>query len=199
MRKFINGLEEGIISLLLASMTLLVFMEVVMRFGFNEGIDWAQEMTLHLSAWMVLFGASYGIKVGSHIGVDALVRIMPSKARHIVTIVAVLLALVYCGLFIKGSWVYLKMVYMIGIELEDIPIPKWTGHSILFIGFVLLAIRLLQLLWQLITGKADGFKMADEAKESLRLAEEAKRAAAKGREGDDDAAGDQAQGQGVSR
>ncbi len=199
MRKIINGLEEGIISFLLASMTLLVFMEVVMRFGFNEGISWAQEMTLHLSAWMVLFGASYGIKVGSHIGVDALVRIMPSKARRIVSIIAVLLALTYCGLFIKGSWVYLKMVYMIGIELEDIPIPKWTAHSILLIGFVLMAIRLLQLLWQLITGKADGFKMADEAKESLRLAEEAKLAAAKSMEAEHDDAGDNAQGQGVSR
>lgn len=168
-------------------MTLLVFVEVVMRFGFNEGIDWAQEVTLHLSAWMVLFGASYGIKVGSHIGVDAVVRVLPSMWRRIVSIIAVLAALAYCGLFIKGSWVYLKMVRMIGIELEDVPIPKWTGHSILFIGFVLLAVRLLQLLWQLIIGKADGFKMADEAKESLLLAEEAKKAAsqASADEGDD--------------
>ena len=33
MNTFINKLEEGIISLLLASMTLLVFVEVVMRSG----------------------------------------------------------------------------------------------------------------------------------------------------------------------
>jgi len=176
-RSFINQLEEGFISLLLAVMTLLVFVEVVLRFGFNTGLMWAQELTLHLSAWMVLFGASYGLKVGSHLGVDALVRVLSSKARRIVTIVAVLASLVYCGLFIKGSFVYLDKMYMIGIHLEDLPVPKWFAHGILLVGFVMMAIRLLQLLWQLITGKADGFNMVDEAKESMHLAEEARKLA----------------------
>ena len=119
-RSFINQLEEGIISFLLAAMTLLVFFEVVLRFGFNTGVMWAQELTLHLSAWMVLFGASYGLKVGSHLGVDSLVRVLSSKARRIVTIIAVFASLAYCGLFIKGSYVYLHKMYTIGIDLEDL-------------------------------------------------------------------------------
>jgi C4-dicarboxylate transporter DctQ subunit len=156
-------------------MTLLVFVEVVLRFGFNEGILWAQELTLLLSAWMVLFGASYGVKVGSHIGVDALVKIMPSQVRRVVSAVAVMLCLAYCGLFLKGSWVYLNKLFMIGIELEDIPVPKWVALSILLIGFGLLFIRLASLLVKIITGKADGFKLLDEAKDSMYLAEEAKK------------------------
>lgn len=178
--RLINGLEEAIIALLLASMTLLVFIEVVMRFGFGEGVMWAQELTLHLSAWMVLFGVSYGIKVGAHIGVDALVKIMPSGLRRIVSGVAAIACLVYCALFIKGAWVYLSMIHMIGIELEDLPIPKWIAHSILLIGMVMIAIRLLILLWNIFTGKAEGFNMVDEAKESMKLAEETKAQAEKG-------------------
>lgn len=173
-RSIIDQLEEGIISLLLASMTLLVFVEVVLRFGFATGLLWAQELTLHLSAWMVLFGASYGVKVGSHIGVDALVKILPSKAARAVSLIGVLLCLAYCGLFIKGSWVYLAKMYKIGIDLEDLPIPKWIAHSILFIGMVLLAFRLLEVGWKIIQGKSDGFKLLDEAKDSMYLAEESK-------------------------
>ncbi len=176
--RMINGLEETIIAVLLAAMTLLVFMEVVLRFGFGTGLMWAEEATLHISAWMVLFGASYGIKVGSHIGVDALVRILPSGARRIVSGVAVIGCLVYTGLFTYGGWIYLKKMHLIGIELEDLPIPKWIAHSIIVIGMVLMAIRLLTLLWNIITGKADGFKMVDEAQESMHLAKEAQ--AAKG-------------------
>ncbi len=174
----INSLEESIISILLASMTLLVFVEVVMRFGFGTGVMWAQELTLHLSAWMVLFGVSYGLKVGSHIGVDALVKILSPKTRRIVSGGAVIACLAYCGLFMQGAWVYLEKMHMIGIELEDMPIPKWIGHSILLIGMVLIAIRLLQLLWSIYTGETDGFKLADEAKESMHLAEETKAQAA---------------------
>ena len=178
--RIINGIEETIICLLLATMTLLVFVEVVMRFGFGTGVMWAQEATLHLSAWLVLFGTSYGIKVGSHIGVDALVKIMPSKVRRIVSGIAVIACLFYCGLFIKGAWVYLAKIQKIAIELDDMPIPKWIAHSILLIGMVLIGIRLLMLLWQIIIGRAEGFSMTDEAKESMRLADEAKAAAAKG-------------------
>jgi len=111
--RIVNGLEEAIISLLLASMTLLVFVEVVLRFGFGTGLIWAQELTLHLSAWMVLFGASYGVKVGSHIGVDALIRILPPLVRRYVSGFAVICCLAYCALFSYGAWVYLAKVYSI--------------------------------------------------------------------------------------
>ncbi|WP_426417107.1 TRAP transporter small permease [Aestuariirhabdus sp. LZHN29] len=172
MRDIINSLEEGFLRFLLVGMTLLVFVEVVLRFGFNTGIHWAQEITLLMSAWFVLFGVSYGIKVGAHIGVDAFVKLLPEKPRRLAAIVAVLLCLFYCGLFLYGGWVYLSKLHMIGIELEDVPIPKWIPTSILFIGFVLLSIRFVLLLWNLITGQAEGFKLADEAKESMHLAEE---------------------------
>lgn len=182
--RILNGLEEGIISLLLVAMTLLVFVEVVLRFGYSFGYSfgvstsfflWVEELTLHMSAWMVLFGASYGVKVGSHIGVDAVVRLLSPGVRRMATLVAIGLCLVYCGLFMYGAWVYLDKIQRIGIELEDIAIQKWIAHSILFIGFVLLGIRFLQLGWLVFKGEVDGFRHADEAKEALSHLEEERR------------------------
>lgn len=176
-RNVITRLEEGFLSLLLVSMTLLVFVEVIARFGFNAGIHWAQEVTLLLAAWFVLFGASYGVKVGAHIGVDVFVKMMPHNTHRFVTLIAVGLCLVYSGLFLYGSWIYLSKMKMIGIELEDLPIPKWIPMSILVIGFVLLIVRFLQLGWKVITNQADGFHFADEAEESMEIAESLKETA----------------------
>ena len=172
--RFVNKAEESIISLLLVAMTLLVFYEVILRFGFGTGISWGQEGTLHLSAWFVLFGASYGIKVGSHIGVDAFVRLFEPLGQRVISAIAILLSLVYCALFLYGSWVYLSKMHMIGIELEDIPVPAWLAHSILLIGFALLSVRLLELLYRVATGSATGFQKVDEAEESMHLAAELK-------------------------
>lgn len=172
--KWINQIEEAILSLLLVGMTLLVFAEVVARFGFNAGIHWAQELTLLMSGWFVLFGASYGIKVGAHIGVDVFVKLLPSAIHRLVTVFAVGLCLVYCGLFLSGSWIFVSKMRKIGIELEDIPAPAWVAQSILIIGFVLLIIRFLQLGWKVIRGQADGFHFADEAEESMQIANELK-------------------------
>lgn len=170
--RIINRTEEAVICILLVLTTLLVFLDVVMRFGFNSGLMWSQELTLHMSAWMVLFGASYGLKVGSHIGMDAFVKIFSPGGRRILTAIAAVLALIYCGLILYGSWIYLAKMKKIGIELEDLPIPAWVAHSLLLFGFAFLTVRLLIILWAVITGKADGFKHADEAKESMELAEE---------------------------
>lgn len=201
----VNKFEEGVISLLLVLMTLLVFAEVVMRFGFDTGSLWIQELTLHLSAWFVLFGVSYGIKVGAHIGVDAVVRLLPSTAHRVVSVLAILLCLIYCGLYFYGSWEYLYKMYKIGIGLEDVPVPSfivhlfsdefawdvlridsedpkiplWFAHGILLLGIAMLVIRLCILMWAVIVGKAEGFQFADEAKESMHLAEEGKNGEAK--------------------
>lgn len=176
-RNLVTQLEEAILSLLLVGMTLLVFAEVVARFGFNAGIHWAQEATLLMAGWFVLFGASYGVKVGAHIGVDVFVKLLPRPVHRAVTMLGVLLCLGYCTLFLMGSWTYVSKMRMIGIELEDIPLPRWVAASILLIGFALLAIRFLQLGWKVYRGECDGFHFADEAEESMEIARELKASA----------------------
>ncbi len=170
--RILNRTEEAIICILLVATTLLVFMDVVMRFGFDAGFLWSQELTLLLGAWLVLFGASYGLKVGSHIGMDAFVKLFPTGGRRILTGIGAVLSLIYCGLILYGSWVYLAKVNSIGLEMEDLPVPIWFAHGILLIGYVFLTIRILIIFWEVITGKTDGFKHADEAKESLELVED---------------------------
>ncbi len=179
MLRIINAAEEAIISLLLVATTLLVFIDVVMRFGFGSGLLWSQELTLHLSAWFVLFGASYGIKVGSHIGMDAFVRLFPKGGRRLLTGIACILVLVYCWLVMYGAYFYLTKMKMIGIFLEDIDIETWKAHAILLVGFIFITIRILIVFFNVITGKADGFKHADEAKESMEIVSELKRGEAR--------------------
>jgi C4-dicarboxylate transporter DctQ subunit len=173
--RIVNRTEEAVICILLVLTTLLVFVDVVMRFGFNTGFMWSQELTLHMSAWFVLFGASYGLKVGSHIGMDAFIKLFPRTMRRILSGIAAILAIIYCGLIFYGSWIYLAKMKMIGIDLEDLPIPTWIAHGMLVVGFAFLIIRLLIILWSIITNKADGFKHADEAKDSMAIVEDIQR------------------------
>ncbi|MCE9781729.1 TRAP transporter small permease, partial [Shewanella algae] len=115
--------EEGFLNLLITLMTVLVFVEVVARFFFNTGFLWMQELTLTLCGWFVLFGMSYGVKVGAHIGVDAFVKKLPRTGRKYAAMLAAVICLIYCGLFLKGSWDYLSQMYQIGIPMEDIDFP----------------------------------------------------------------------------
>lgn len=167
--KYLKRLDEWLIAILLAAMTLLTFSQVVMRYVFNSGFTWAVELTTIFFAFMIFIGISYGVRVGAHIGVDALVKLFPPGIRRITSIVAVLLCLLYAGMVIYGSFQYVMKMKMVGIELEDMPIPMWTVRAILPVGFALLALRFLPILYNLVAGKSDRLHLADEVEEALKL------------------------------
>ena len=62
------------IAFLLTVMTLITFMQVVARYVFNYSFVWALELVTFLFGGLIFIGISYGVRVGSHIGVDALVK-----------------------------------------------------------------------------------------------------------------------------
>jgi C4-dicarboxylate transporter DctQ subunit len=175
LKNLIGKAEESFLSLLLVAMTLLVFSEVVLRFGFNTGIHWSQEVTLYMMAWFVLFGASYGVKVGAHIGVDSFVKLFPEKIRRAMGLLSVSICIAYCVIFMIGAWNYLSKLKLISLEMEDLEVQRWMSESIIFLGFLLLIFRFAQLLIKILKGEAEGFTHIDEAEEGLELAAQIKR------------------------
>jgi C4-dicarboxylate transporter DctQ subunit len=102
----VHTLEESIIAVLLGLMTIVTFINVVMRYGFNSQLIWGLELTLVLFAWLVLFGISYGFKVVSHLGVDAVLNLVGKKSRKRMGILATVLCIFYALLLLKGGWDY---------------------------------------------------------------------------------------------
>ncbi|MEE3358605.1 MAG: TRAP transporter small permease [Pseudomonadota bacterium] len=104
--RFVNELEESVIAIILGLMTLITFVNVVLRYGFNTGLIWGLEATSLLFAWLVLFGVSYCVKVTAHLGVDAVVNVLPTGTRRVVTLFAGAVCLAYAFLLFKGAWDY---------------------------------------------------------------------------------------------
>jgi C4-dicarboxylate transporter, DctQ subunit len=165
--RIVHHLEEGFIALLLALMTLITFMQVVARYVFNTGFGWELELTTYLFAWLVLFGVSYGIKVGAHIGIDVVVKQLPHGLRRAVGLIAVLCCCAYCIILLIGAVTYVYKIYSIGIEAQDLPIPRWIPFIMLPLGLALALLRLLQAAWRIVTGAQEGLGLADEARDAL--------------------------------
>jgi len=167
--KILDRLEELIVIVMLALMTLVTFVQVVLRYVFNSGFTWALELTTIFFAAMIFVGISYGVRVGAHIGVDAIVSKLPPGLRRSTSIVVVLLCLLYAGLVISGSWVYVMKMRSVHIEMEDLPIEVWMVRSLLPFGYLLLTFRFVQVLWSLFTGKSDSLHLGDEVADALKL------------------------------
>jgi C4-dicarboxylate transporter DctQ subunit len=169
-----HRLEEGLIAFLLAVMTLVTFSQVVARYVFNYSFVWALELVTYLFGFLIFIGMSYGVRVGTHIGVDALVKALKPGAARIAGSAAALLCLVYALIIFYGSWQYVAKMYEIGIMAEDLPIPQWVPRLSLLLGFGLLVVRFAEAFFRIVTGRETRIQVADEAADALKHKDEFK-------------------------
>ena len=187
--QFTDRVEEGLIAFFLGAMTLLTFINVVMRYLFNDNILWALELTVFMFAWMVLVGASYGVKKHFHIGVDVVINKAPPQVRKVLALLAVACCLAFAILLLIGSWNYWYpfATERAWYETDDIPMPEmfqflsvWFNEGELYekiprflpymalpIGMVLLTFRFLQVAWLIVTNQQDRMIAGHEAEEDL--------------------------------
>lgn len=169
--RWLEKLEEHFLSVMLAGMTLITFGQVVARYVFNYSFTWAMELTGVLFAWLIFIGASYGVRVGAHIGIDILVRALGPRLARWVGATAAALCVLYGVILTVGGWQYLSKIYSVGIYMQDMPIPQWVPRVVLPFGFALLTLRFLGVFWKLVTGQ-EGHLLGDEAEDALKMRDE---------------------------
>lgn len=184
-----DAIEETLIAFFLGAMTLLTFANVIFRYVFNDNILWALELTVFMFAWMVLVGASYGVKKHFHIGVDVIINIVPEGKRKALALFAAMCCLAFSILLLIGAWNYWYpfATDRAWYETDDIPmpemlqfmadwlnegeryekLPRFIPYFALPLGMALLTFRFVQVTWQIATGKLDRLIAGHEAEEEL--------------------------------
>lgn len=169
--RLLDYLEEGAITFLMVAMTLITFIQVIARYVFNYNFVWSLELTGVMFAWLIFIGMSYGVRVGAHIGVDALVKTFGVKGARIAGTIAAALCVAYALLVTWGGYQYVQRMYEVGILMQDMPVPTWMPRVILPLGFILLALRFSQVLYRLVTGQSAQL-LGDEAEDALKMRED---------------------------
>jgi len=95
---------EGLIALILALMVVLVFGNVVLRYGFNSGIAVSEELSRYLFIWLTFMGAVIAVHERAHLGVDSLPRLLPRTGRLACAVASEALMLASTALLFYGSW-----------------------------------------------------------------------------------------------
>jgi TRAP-type C4-dicarboxylate transport system permease small subunit len=88
----------------LAAMVVMVFGNVVLRYGFNSGITVSEELSRWLFVWMTFLGAIVAVRKHTHLGTDALIARLPPAGKKACFVAAHALMLYMCWLMGMGAW-----------------------------------------------------------------------------------------------
>jgi TRAP-type transport system small permease protein len=101
---FLENLLNIILASALAIMVVLVFGNVILRYFFNSGITWSEEMSRYLFVWLTFLGAIGAYQNKEHLGVDMVVKRLSKRMKKIVLVISDLLILFVLLLILDGSW-----------------------------------------------------------------------------------------------
>lgn len=171
-------LLELLVVVCMVGMVFMVFGNVVLRYGFNSGIDISDELSRYCFIWLTFLGAMVAMREGGHLGVDTLVKHLPLAGKKLSLFISESLMLFCNGLFFLGTW---KMH-----ELQATNFSPVLGISMIWIfgiGYVVsvvMGLINLNVLYRLLTGqlREDELLQVQEAEGMAEAEEQLKEAKA---------------------
>jgi C4-dicarboxylate transporter DctQ subunit len=131
-----NALAEYAVCGFLAVMVVVVFLQVIFRFVIRSSLPWSEELARYIMVWITFLGASIGVKRKSHIGVEAVVTLLPERLR---SWAAVFVHAVSC-IFFAYMVIYGRAILrVVGFQLSPaMEISMAIPYSAVFAGGVLM-------------------------------------------------------------
>ncbi|WP_290873100.1 TRAP transporter small permease [Aquabacterium sp.] len=175
--KWLDHLEEWLITFFMGAATLIIFFAVLHRYlvGVHTPLQdwlltidtsWAQEATIYLFVWMAKFGAAYGVRTGIHVGVDVLINQLSEPRRKAFVLFGLLAGAVFTGIIATmganfvwhngANWAFhhafdLDMTDLIeGPTTPDLEWPTWIIYMAIPLGSSLMCFRFIQVAWNFI-------------------------------------------------
>jgi TRAP-type C4-dicarboxylate transport system permease small subunit len=142
--KLADRFEEYICSLIFLIMTGIGFANVMVRYLSNYSFAATQEILLNGFLLLTVFGGAIAARRGQHLAVTLFADMLPRGLRHLVRWFALSLGVL---LLLLSAWYCAEMVMQqrsSGVVSAGLQVPSWYYSAALPLGFVIIALRLVQ-------------------------------------------------------
>ena len=124
---FVDRWVQRVLFVFGLSMSLVVAVQVLFRYGLNQSLFWSEELARFFLVWLTFLGATVAYRRGMHPGVDVLTARMPPALRRTC---ALFVHLVSMGFF--AAMVFYGALFTHFIRMQISPalnLPKWIVMS----------------------------------------------------------------------
>ncbi len=154
-KSIINRCEEIFSSLALVMMTGITVVQVFNRYVLQSSLDWSEEISRYLFIWAVYVGCSYATKMNRHLEVTIARSMFGGKFAKPVTIASYICTIVFCVCATVWGINFVLFLSSTGQKTPALEVQMYWVFLSIPVGMGLMALRTLERLWGVITGKFD--------------------------------------------
>lgn len=124
--------------------TLLMFINVIMRYLFRSGLPWSEEVVRYTIIWITFIGIAMCARKGKHVAIDLFLSLINKKMGLILLIIINITSIFFCILMTRYS---IKLVWQVSSSSQVSPalgIPFYIIYLCMPLGFGLSVLRFTQ-------------------------------------------------------
>ncbi len=130
LKLFFNNFEEIFASLFIIATTVIVLVNVFLRYFVKTGLFWSEEVATICFVWSVFLGSAAAYRRGAHIGVDILVNKFPKPIRNTIKLLVNLILIVVNAYILYLSVVFVSLSYVKPTAVLGIS-SAWVSSSLI--------------------------------------------------------------------
>ena len=142
-KKILKNLDEYILILMLGISTTVIFLQVIMRYVFQNSLSWSEEFARYLFVWQTWLSAGYAVKKGRHLRITSVIDMTSGKKRVLMELFVLVLWFAFTAFLCANSAMLCVMIYNQGQISTALRIPMWIGYLAIPVGAAYMALQLI--------------------------------------------------------
>ena len=159
--KILTDFEEVLNGSFLIAATLLLFVNIVLRYFFHSATTWAEEAIRYAMIWITFFGGSICARNKMHVGIDIFAQMAPPVLKKIMLVTAQLSAALFTALLTIYSFELTMLLVETSQKSPALMMPMWIVYVSMPLGGALMTIRFIVAAYKVYKEKPDDVE-ADE-------------------------------------
>ena len=148
--KVLTFFEEWTLFVSVIVALVALFVNVVLRYGFNYSLAWSEELVREVIIYTTFIGCSAAVKNRSMIKIDASVQLLP-KLKMPLTYFSNFVTIIFASIMIYYGWLMMMLQYRTHQKTIIMEIPLVILYAILPLMGVMMMIRAVQVVYQDVT------------------------------------------------
>jgi C4-dicarboxylate transporter DctQ subunit len=144
--KYFSACECIFIGGVILFTSMLLFVNVIMRYIFHNAIYWSEELVRYTMVWLIFLGGSQVAKNEGHIAVDVVLRALPLSGRKFMNCLLDCVGIAFCLILAYFSYIQTERVYLSRQVSPAMEMPMWIAYAAIPVGGLFMAIRYVQAL-----------------------------------------------------
>jgi C4-dicarboxylate transporter, DctQ subunit len=145
--KILTFFEEWTLFITVIVALVALFVNVVLRYGFNYSLAWSEELVREVIIYTTFIGCSAAVKNRSMIKIDASVQLLP-KLKIPLTYFSNFVTMIFAGMMIYYGWMMMVMQHRTQQKTIIMEIPYFLLYAILPLMGMMMLIRTIQVIYQ---------------------------------------------------